>query len=270
MAHNAHIANNEKWFCDYTPFISRTAICHGRSVEVLGIGDVPLTIHARDAGGDTAPIAHTLVLKDVLHCPDAMTNVVAADLLDGYAMVTNGTTYLYQRATDQIVLLGRPKLHKLWLVGQERDHSSWDEDTTVRVHVTWSAAERERWNALNARRSKIVAGTTMEVRKSVPYNGFEKVWLKDTFRSEFYFLRDHGLSIFDEQDREQGRQIARCWMMLNETLGHTIKKASSPGLAVLQSSYADLRAKARAVEEDLRMQAFAVEMLETPIRVQIG
>jgi len=73
--------NKAKWFCDYTPFTSRAAIARGRSVEVLGIGDVPLTIHARDAGGDTAPIAHTLVLKDVLHCPDATMNIAAADLL---------------------------------------------------------------------------------------------------------------------------------------------------------------------------------------------
>lgn len=42
-----------------------------------------------------------------------------------------------------------------------------------------------------------------------PYTQAEKQWLKDHWDGEFKFLRAYGLSIYKEEDREEGRAIAR-------------------------------------------------------------
>ncbi|KAK5174889.1 uncharacterized protein LTR77_000025 [Saxophila tyrrhenica] len=42
-----------------------------------------------------------------------------------------------------------------------------------------------------------------------PYTKAEKDWLKQKFDGEFKFLQTQGLSIYKEEDREEGRTIAR-------------------------------------------------------------
>ena len=48
-----------------------------------------------------------------------------------------------------------------------------------------------------------------------PLSPVEKKWLKQHLRSEYYFLRAYGLSIYKIEHREQGRQILR-QLMMNE------------------------------------------------------
>jgi len=45
-----------------------------------------------------------------------------------------------------------------------------------------------------------------------PFTEREKKWLKDHYRSEYHFLRQHGLSIYKEEDREEGRELMRSIM----------------------------------------------------------
>ena len=45
-----------------------------------------------------------------------------------------------------------------------------------------------------------------------PLTQVEKKWLKDNYGGEFHFLREHGLSIYKEEDREEGRTIVRAMM----------------------------------------------------------
>lgn len=47
---------------------------------------------------------------------------------------------------------------------------------------------------------------------SAPYTAAEKQWLNDNFGGEFHFLLAYGLSIHKEDDREEGRAIARAMM----------------------------------------------------------
>ena len=47
---------------------------------------------------------------------------------------------------------------------------------------------------------------------SPPYTAKEKRWLKKNFGGEFRFLRMYALSIYDEDEREEGRAIARGFM----------------------------------------------------------
>ena len=42
-----------------------------------------------------------------------------------------------------------------------------------------------------------------------PYTAEEERWLKDAYGGEYHFLASYQLSIFKEDDREEGRRIAR-------------------------------------------------------------
>ncbi|KAK0655096.1 hypothetical protein B0T16DRAFT_318492, partial [Cercophora newfieldiana] len=50
---------------------------------------------------------------------------------------------------------------------------------------------------------------------AAPYTAEEKQWLNRHFGGEFKFLMAYGLSIYKEEDREEGRHIVRA-MMANE------------------------------------------------------
>ncbi|KAK3298808.1 uncharacterized protein B0H64DRAFT_439248 [Chaetomium fimeti] len=48
------------------------------------------------------------------------------------------------------------------------------------------------------------------------YTAKEKEWLKRHWDGEFKFLASYGLSIYDEDDREEGRRIARAMIAHDE------------------------------------------------------
>ena len=45
-----------------------------------------------------------------------------------------------------------------------------------------------------------------------PYTDEEKAWLKQHFKTEFHFLRQHGLSIYKDEDREEGKTLLRSFI----------------------------------------------------------
>lgn len=48
------------------------------------------------------------------------------------------------------------------------------------------------------------------------YNEKQEGWLKEQFRDEYHFLRDHGLSIYREEERDQGKEILEVLMAAEE------------------------------------------------------
>ena len=48
--------------------------------------------------------------------------------------------------------------------------------------------------------------------KNPPYTAEEKQWLKDNYKNEFQFLRIYGYSIYDEEERAEGRELVRAFM----------------------------------------------------------
>lgn len=54
--------------------------------------------------------------------------------------------------------------------------------------------------------------TTSAGSDAAPYTAEEKQWLKDNYDGEFRFLKSHELSIYKEEDREEGRRIVRSFM----------------------------------------------------------
>lgn len=60
--------------------------------------------------------------------------------------------------------------------------------------------------------------TAEHVQFDARYTTTEKQWLKRHYNDEYHFLRDYGLSIYKDEDREQGRAIAR-QLMADESSG---------------------------------------------------
>nr|POE49533.1 hypothetical protein CFP56_50450 [Quercus suber] len=58
------------------------------------------------------------------------------------------------------------------------------------------------------------SASTQKVPDVPPYTDEEKQYIKKSgFADEFHFLRDHGLSIYNEEDREDGRLLLRQLML---------------------------------------------------------
>ena len=51
---------------------------------------------------------------------------------------------------------------------------------------------------------------------SPPLTKLEKKWLKEKFDGEFKFLRMYNLSISEEEDRDEGRQLLRAFMVQDD------------------------------------------------------
>ena len=55
-----------------------------------------------------------------------------------------------------------------------------------------------------------------EAAPSAPYTEEEKGWLKREWRGDFKFLAAYGLSIYKDEDRDEGRRMARAMMEVDE------------------------------------------------------
>jgi len=75
------------------------------------------------------------------------------------------------------------------------------------INAIWPDSERQKWETHQD-------GTTHHSRPG--YTEKEKGWLRENYRSEFQFLRDFGLSIYKDEDREEGRAILRSMMQSEE------------------------------------------------------
>jgi hypothetical protein len=71
------------------------------------------------------------------------------------------------------------------------------------INVHWPDSERQKWEAHQA---------SVILHPRPGYTQEEKEWLREKYRGEFHFLRDFGLSIYNDDDREQGRVILRSLM----------------------------------------------------------
>jgi hypothetical protein len=49
-----------------------------------------------------------------------------------------------------------------------------------------------------------------------PYTDAEKAWLKKNYKDEYHFLQQNGLSIYKDEDREDGRALGRSLMAADD------------------------------------------------------
>jgi hypothetical protein len=206
---NVHVANNRDWFTSYTPFETHfghmyTSDCR---VNVVGIGTVELNakLHNQKRGGQVN--SRVITLHDVLYAPSAICNIIGRPILSEYNVqldYSQNRGFLTDKNNNRAGLVEIGNLPRLRLHGQAEGTSSLGGGAYM-INAQWPATERARWEA-----QKRIPVT--------PYNGDElytteeKAWLKANYGGEFKFLQTFGLSIYKDEDREEGRSIARGFM----------------------------------------------------------
>lgn len=189
----------------------------GNSVEVLGIGTVNLP--AKISPTRTGPSSHGILrLKKVLHAPGVICNIIGQPIMDDYQVtlspeslsspgsitnLTDGRSVAYFKPMRsarfwEVRLSGPP-------VGPKVGPSPFSSSGLYVIHAFWPDSERQRFAALPASRQT-------QATASEPLTLAEKAWVKTHYGSEFKFLRVYGLSIFKDEDREEGRIILRAIM----------------------------------------------------------
>ncbi|KAH9826914.1 hypothetical protein Tdes44962_MAKER09901 [Teratosphaeria destructans] len=203
---NVHACNHRDWFITFTPFKSRGgSYLRNAGVDIEGIGDVELEVRRvpDNRSQISGPRSSKIVLRDVAYCPGATCNIIGRPITEDLDVSTDdrpgGCGSLREKGSGRLVgLLDHSRLHKLLLKGQSRGLSSLDRDAVYLIRIMWPASEVQRWQA---------------EAETAPYTAEEKEWLQGHYRGEFHFLRTLGLSIYKEDDREEGRSIARAMML---------------------------------------------------------
>ena len=239
---DVHVANHTDWFIKYTPFNTRFDTGFGdSSCNVEGIGDVELTVktHPSKTG---AQYQRTLVLQDVLHAPNALCNILGGPILKTHNIQfgsRSSVTKLFDKQSGACMgLIDLNTLYRLRLRGQRSNQTSLDPDGAHFIRANWPARERALWEQSKSQQKHPSAAHSHEAtcvnsagpvapvlppavllqRKGAnpPLTSSEKKWLKDNFGDEFHFLRDYGLSIYKDEDREEGRSMIRAFIRGND------------------------------------------------------
>ncbi|EXA29337.1 hypothetical protein FOVG_19161 [Fusarium oxysporum f. sp. pisi HDV247] len=216
---NIHVAKDRSWFGDdYTPFESYVRSADGSELKVIGIGTV--TLLTKVSPNKTGPRSHgTLRLTNVLHVPSVVCNIIGQPILEGYNIITRGIEGTITNLSDgrsvayfkrqieaashfEVRLSGPP-------IGPKVGPSPFKPSEVYYIRASWPDGERERFAALQAS-GQATAGANWALTPS------EKAWLKEHFQTEFQFLQLYGLSVFKEEDREEGRTILRTIMAYDE------------------------------------------------------
>lgn len=182
------------------PFESRTGSYIGDGMDVYGVGTVELPTVGPGAKRST------IYLEEVLYVPDALCNILGGGLglyIDTCPTESSqGRLYLEDRRVvgqfrpDEdllVVQLGDPP------AGTRYGPSPFQPGVIYIINATWTEGERRRYR-------ESVAG------QPAPPSGYspaEKRWLKDNYGGEYKFLRSYGLSIYKEEDRDEGAAIVR-------------------------------------------------------------
>ena len=213
---DVHVANHRDWFATYTPFATHFDSGMGGVVQVEGIGDVelPTKTHPTYSG---AAYPGTITLRDVLYSPKSLCNIIGGLIMDDYDYeIRFGDVPGKITATSngaRVGLLDAVKLIRLRLRGQNAKQTSLDRNSHYFIRANWPDSERRKLESFRSKRSSqadvSVANTDDE---GPPLTQDEKKWLKDHYGGEFHFLRQHGLSIYKEEDRDEGRSILRALM----------------------------------------------------------
>ncbi|KAK3686803.1 hypothetical protein LTR37_019436 [Vermiconidia calcicola] len=192
---NVHVANHRDWFTTFTDWRSTTTA----GSEVLRIGDVELDVKI-SATRKGSSSNRRLILRDVLFVPSSVCNILGGPIMDDYDVqfggIDSGGGLKDKRTGATAGLFDRVRLLKLWLVGQARGRSSLDPGTLYWINAMWSDEARAAWEASPS-------------ADAPPYTTAEKAWLQRAHGGEFKFLLAFGLKIHSEEDREEGRRIAR-------------------------------------------------------------
>jgi hypothetical protein len=120
---------------------------------------------------------------------------------------------------------------KLWLTGQSKSKTILDLLQLYHIKVRWPDAERARWELQKKTAYISLSDTSLDrapnptAADGEPYTSAEKAWLKRAFGGQFKFLMAYELSIYKDEDREEGRRISR--VMIEQEAAYEDKKVAS-------------------------------------------
>jgi hypothetical protein len=133
----------------------------------------------------------------------------------------------------QVQLSGPP-------VGPIVGPSAFKKDTDYLINVRWSSDEKARWQTFKHGLSDSTKCPTStdhstglsskkvkldSTQQNPLYTLEEKRWLKVHYGDEFHFLQAYGLSIYKDEDREEGRVIMRGFMAEESSQGKELVDA---------------------------------------------
>jgi hypothetical protein len=212
---NVHVATDRAWFTTYIPFRTKVASMPGAEpdAEIHGIGTVFLPTRTHRQGRSHKPSGE-LTLHRVLHAPGHTVNIFAACVEPDISISINFGGDVVSSITEPgsnkvIGLLVRLTLTKLWLKGQSQNQSSLDPDRHYYIHASWPQSEIQKFNNHLAALKKQQA---IEADDAPPLTQEEKQYLEEHYGGEYRFLRLYQLSIYKEEDRQEGRRILRAFM----------------------------------------------------------
>ncbi|RSM20686.1 hypothetical protein CDV31_000373 [Fusarium ambrosium] len=203
----AHVACDRHWFGDdYTPFKTWLTDSRGVKLEAIGVGNIMLPVDL--SNGKRGEI----FLKNVLHFPDAVCNSIGSPIYIDYN-IDGGDGMNF--ANDVQTLRddgGRPSAYfergsKVFYIlklggppsGARLGPCPLDEGKGYMISLYWPESERMRFEASKAQAEAFLSDS-------------ERAWLKEHWGNEFKFLAAYELSIYKDEDREEGRAIMRTMM----------------------------------------------------------
>ena len=234
---NVSVAKDRGWFSSYTPFTSRLGSFVGNvDMAVVGIGsvEIPVKLRNRRRNGQT----HSIIrLDEVLHAPTSLCNILGHDFMSRYEIDmrvggaikdSEGRSAGYfdeDKVFFCLKLSGPP-------VGPTTTPSPFlrsnaNSGRILYINARWADAERMSVD-FNNPRSELsdLCNTGTRWRAVKPYTDAEKVWLKQNYKDEYHFLQQHGLSIYKDEDREDGRAMARSLMAADDEVSEDSKGVS--------------------------------------------
>lgn len=176
-----------------------------------GIGEVVLT--TKKLRGKTGRDSQGLLtLKNVLYSLGAVCNIFGLDASDDHGVVLGRGGKVSDKSGTTRAITRCPYLFRLRLAGQSASQTSFDKEAVYMINANWPVSEQKRWRDFN--QNKAVKQTHESASKAMqaespPYTRAEKDWLKKHFGGEFHFLQTYTLSIYKDEDREEGQLIAR-------------------------------------------------------------
>lgn len=226
---NVHVAKDRGWFKTYTPFESKINSSPFTSPSnhspVLGIGTVEIPTK-RSPNLSGKPSHGSLQLKEVLHVPEALCNIIGQPIAssDGYRVEMSfgeksngsikdgqGKNIAYFDPNSPLFAIKVKDLP----TGPKLGPHVLRKGGMYMISCRWDSTEKQKWEEFKLRNglTSSVSEPAGTAGTSLPYTNEEKAFLKSNYGSEFHFLQIHGLNIHKEEHREEGRQILRTLMV---------------------------------------------------------
>ncbi|KAF7531157.1 hypothetical protein G7054_g9152 [Neopestalotiopsis clavispora] len=221
---STHICNDKRWFKTLKLFPTHVlqVIFTTPKIQAEGVGTVDLPVkRAPHRGGRHAH--YVLRLENVIYAPGLGLNILGD---------------LGEDKWEQVCFMRKIGSHKLPLVrlskpprGPVTAPTRFNERSVYHcIRFIWPEPERIRFEKRQAAVAAVIQKSEPGVDPGGDYTTEEKAWLKKHWGNEHKFLQAFGLSIYKEDEREEGRAIVRDLMQPDENENEELASISSkPG-----------------------------------------